>query len=81
MIIWGGWSGFLRLGDGAIYYPGNDVWEGVSDINAPGARDRHIGLWTGLEFLTCSGHAGDDEFHEDIYSYFPTRTLQMWQRK
>ena len=55
MIIWGGQSGSIPLGDGAVYSTTADQWTTVSSTNAPAARFDHSAVWTGTELLIAAG--------------------------
>jgi hypothetical protein len=60
VLVWGGRSktnlGFeIPLNDGAIYDIDSHVWTPISTINAPSRRSRHVGLWTGQEFVVLGG--------------------------
>ena len=55
MFVWGGQSGGIPLGDGAVYCASCDEWKGVSEANAPLPRYDHAAVWTGSEILIAGG--------------------------
>jgi len=61
MAVWGGQSGGVVLGDGAVWDPSTDQWQSISAINAPAPRADHAAVWTGTEMLILDGAnaAGD----------------------
>ena len=61
MIVWGGTSGGVPLGDGGAYCLDCGDWTTVSMENAPLARGGHAAVWTGSEMLVVGGAnaAGD----------------------
>ena len=61
MIVWGGTSGGVPLGDGGAYCLGCGDWTTVSMANAPLARGGHAAVWTGGEMLVVGGsNSGGD---------------------
>lgn len=56
MIVWGGWNGVTRLGNGARYNPKTNTWTAVSNTNAPTARSHHTAVWTGSEMIIWGGY-------------------------
>src|SRR5436190_1389364 len=57
MIIWGGGSQSVWLGDGGVYDLDSDTWRPTSNINAPSPRWMHGAVWTGTEMLIWGGRA------------------------
>lgn len=59
LIIWGGYglheNSYKLLNTGGIYDPQKDTWEPLNLVNAPTARDGHIGVWTGSHLLIFGG--------------------------
>lgn len=55
MVIWGGMSPLLALGDGARYDPELDSWQPISTLDAPSARRDSQAIWTGEELLLWGG--------------------------
>jgi N-acetylneuraminic acid mutarotase len=58
MIIWGGINnnaGTL-FNSGARYNATNDTWSTMSTTNAPGARQGHVGVWTGSKMIIWGGY-------------------------
>ena len=70
LIVWGGWSGAVRLGDGGRYDPESDTWTAVTEDGAPTARSDHVALWTGSEMLVLFGFDGLSDL-ADGYAYDP----------
>jgi len=55
MIIWGGRSGGVSIGDGALYDPVANSWQSLTSVGAPTARFGHHAEWTGEEMLIFGG--------------------------
>jgi len=60
VLVWGGYTrtdlGYeLPLNDGAIYDINTHRWRKISTENAPGARMKHVGVWTGTNFFVFGG--------------------------
>lgn len=58
LIIWGGQSGGVNLGDGAIYDPAANTWAALPATGAPSSRSYHVAVWSGSEMLLFSGEDG-----------------------
>jgi N-acetylneuraminic acid mutarotase len=65
MIVWGGYTGWLRLGypspgyqyyaDGGRYDPEKDSWKPISTSGAPSPRSGALAVWTGKEMIVWAG--------------------------
>lgn len=60
MLIWGGYNGAARLGDGARYNPVTDTWASIASTGAPSARLWHTAIWTGTEMIVWGGDPSGD---------------------
>jgi hypothetical protein len=59
MIVWGGYNLTVALNTGGRYNPSADSWIPTSTVNAPDARYRHPGVWTGSEMIIWGGQGSD----------------------
>lgn len=63
MIIWGGhppnWGDVPNFGTGAMYFPDENRWQNVSNVNAPVGRAWHTAIWTGSEMIVWGGLGND----------------------
>src|SRR5260221_2886380 len=57
MIVWGGGSQSVWLGDGGRYDLDNNTWQTTSLTGAPSPRWMHGAVWTGTEMLVWGGRA------------------------
>jgi len=60
MIVWGGAKenmGTVYHNTGGRYDPITDSWTPTSTVNAPEARFRHTGIWTGSEMIVWGGNS------------------------
>src|SRR5437879_5053298 len=57
MIVWGGGSQSVWLGDGGIYNLESNTWSVTSRNGAPAPRWFHGAVWTGKEMLVWGGRA------------------------
>src|SRR5947208_2484776 len=57
MIVWGGGSQSVWLGDGGIYNLESNSWRVISQTGAPAPRWFHGAVWTGKEMLVWGGRA------------------------
>src|SRR2546430_2617989 len=57
MIVWGGGSQSVWLGDGGSYNLESNTWRVVSQSGAPSPRWFHGAVWTGKEMLVWGGRA------------------------
>jgi len=57
MIVWGGGSQSVWLGDGGIYNLDSNTWRVISQNGAPSPRWFHGAVWTGKEMLVWAGRA------------------------
>ncbi len=55
MIVWGGSSASIQLGDGARYNPIAAMWTALPALNAPSARYSHTAVWTGSLMVIWGG--------------------------
>jgi hypothetical protein len=55
LLVWGGRSGGVLLGNGAVYSPETDSWTPITLAHAPAARADHASVWTGSEMLILAG--------------------------
>jgi len=58
MIVWGGCERhfhFCGTNDGGRYNPVSDTWTGMSIVNAPTPRSRHVAVWTGSKMIIWAG--------------------------
>ncbi len=55
MLVWGGDSNGVPVGNGAAYDPAASTWTAISNSGAPSERRRHNALWTGSEMLILGG--------------------------
>jgi N-acetylneuraminic acid mutarotase len=65
MIVWGGyfWDGIDHdFNTGGRYDPITDSWTPTGPANAPMARYRHIGIWTGAEMIVWGGRTRNFPF-------------------
>jgi N-acetylneuraminic acid mutarotase len=79
MIVWGGF-GTGYLGDGGRYNPANDFWSVVGVTGAPSARQHHTAVWTGNEMIIFGGVSVGASL-SDTFSYVPSRTAYLYQRR
>jgi len=66
MIIFGGGSQSVWLGDGGRYDLQSNIWRSISRTNAPSPRWFHGAVWTGSEMLIWGGRA--NFFNQDMYN-------------
>jgi hypothetical protein len=66
MIVWGGGSQSVWLGDGGRYDFESDTWRSISNSNAPSGRWFHGAVWTGTEMLVWGGRASF--YAENMYN-------------
>ena len=76
MIVWGGQSGGVPLGDGAAYDPVSDSWTPLPTTGAPAPRFNHAAVWTGQEMLILGGSSGTAEFVSGA-AYDPS--TELWR--
>lgn len=57
-IVFGGYNGTNRFGDGAKYTPGTNTWVALSSTNIPSARSNHSAIWTGTQMIIWGGYGG-----------------------
>ncbi len=57
MIVWGGYNPDESgpFNDGGRYDPAGNTWTAVRTNGAPGARQRHTAVWTGVEMIVWGG--------------------------
>lgn len=74
MIVWGGrrWTGsaYTYLTSGGLYSPATDVWQAMSNVNAPQGRVLHASVWTGQRMIVWGG-ANKDGLTSGNGSYDP----------
>jgi len=58
MIVWGGSTGTVALGNGGRYAPTTDTWLATPDSGAPSARYGHTAVWAGNEMIVWGGWNG-----------------------
>ena len=76
LLLWGGQSGGLALGDGAAYLPALDQWQPLPATNAPAARYDCAGVWSGAEMLVLGGATAAGELNSGA-AYDPL--TQQWR--
>ncbi len=60
-LVWGGETGAAAplSNSGGRYSPSRNVWESISQFNAPSARRSTSGVWTGDHFVVWGGNTGN----------------------
>src|SRR6185369_2418588 len=73
MIVWGGGSQSVWLGDGGVYDFQADTWRATSPSNALAGRWFHGAVWTGNEMLVWGGRSSfyDQNHYNDGARYNP----------
>ena len=66
MIVWGGGSQSVWLGDGGSYNLQSNTWRVISAGGAPSPRWFHGAVWTGKEMLVWGGRA--NFYQTDMYN-------------
>jgi len=74
MIVFGGGSQSVWLGDGGRYDLESDTWRTISLSNAPSPRWFHQAVWSGSEMIVWGGRAAfsSDNVYNDGARYNPT---------
>jgi N-acetylneuraminic acid mutarotase len=79
LIVWGGYSGGVRLAVGGRYNPAANSWTAVSTTGAPSGRSSHTAVWTGSEMIVWGG-IGLIGNSNDTWSYTPGKLMYLYQR-
>jgi N-acetylneuraminic acid mutarotase len=82
IIVWGGvdYGSNTYFNSGGKYDPNTDTWTATSITNAPVARYRQAGVWTGNEIVVWGGSFSDDSGYHYLDSggrYNPTTNSWM----
>lgn len=81
MITWGGMigeGGNRHFADGAVYWPDTDTWETLPEANL-GARNGHIGTWTGTQLIIWGGATDGSGDGSPPSEYRPRGDGATWQ--
>lgn len=81
MITWGGMigeGGNRHFADGATYRPDTDAWETLPEADL-GARNGHIGAWTGTQLLIWGGATDGSSGGSPPTDYRPRGDGATWQ--
>ncbi len=75
LILWGGaicfdipnnpGCNYTILNSGLRYNPVSDDWNGISTVQAPGRREDHTAVWTGVEMVVWGGQVDTFPLHHD----------------
>lgn len=72
MLIWGGASPLIELGDGAAYDPERNTWRAISTLNSPSPRLNAQYVWTGEELILWGGFTYEGLPQSDGFRYNPS---------
>ena len=79
MIVWGGYNGSGKLGDGARYNPDGGIWAATTDARSPGARQGQSAVWTGSIMIVFGG-VGNGGNLSDTFSYDLPKPMYLYQK-
>jgi Kelch motif len=71
MIVWGGASGTVALGNGKIYRPTTDDWIPMATLGAPSPRYHHSAVVIDDKMVIFGGYAGGANYFADGAMFDP----------